>query len=347
MPWLDFFVPKTSDVVQANKNSYTAVASISSASNTIYQQIIFNGCRNRSWCNQGIRYAETHPPNKYVSVEILTTGIGAGKGIDVSQFTKCKLILASDITPTIRALQLQVINKKEYKSLDFKPGQWVDFYVDHLNKLTGYSITSIPKELENNQTISLAIKKSDDLITKYVHSDKLLKYDKEDINIYLKIGGNFYFNKDNAKHYILICGGIGITPFSSVFKYYCKYCDKSRITLLYSVSTPNEFALLDELKEYQKLAQDRSDIVLTVTKYKKDNKDSDESKDNENEWNGRTGRIDIDLIKEYRDKYAKDYDANNCEYLVCGPSSMIDGFNESLQKELNVDKKQIHFEKWW
>ena len=224
--------------------------------------------------------------------------------------------------------------------MDFKPGQWVDFYVEHLNKLTGYSITSIPKQLEDDKTISLAIKKSGDLITKYVHSDTLVNYDKDDINIYLKVGGNFYFNSDNAKHYILICGGIGITPFSSIFKYYCKYCDKSRITLLYSVSTPNEFALLNELKEFQKLAENRSDIVLTVTKY-----DKDESK--ENEWNGRTGRIDIDLIKEYRDKYSEDYDANNCEYLICGPNSMIDGFNESLQKDLNVDQKQIWFEKWW
>eukprot|EP01084_Bolivina_argentea_P102755 184071_1 len=276
------------------------------------------------------------------------------KKIDVSQFTKCKLILASDITPTIRALKLEVINQKEYKSLTFKPGHWVDFYIEQLQKLTGYSVTSIPQELETNKTISLAVKKSDDIITQYVHSNKILKYNTESVIIYLKVGGNFYFNTDNPKHYILICGGIGITPFASIFKYYCKYCNNSRITLLYSVSTPNEFALLDELKEYQKLAGNRCDIVLTVTQYK--NKDENDVKNDEThevkaddneKWNGRVGRIDIDLVREYRDKYIKNYGENMCEYLICGPSGMIDAFNDTLQKELNVDKKQIWFEKWW
>ena len=258
-------------------------------------------------------------------------------GIDLSKYTKCRAISASDISPTIRALKLEVIDKGQINSLSFKPGQWVDFYVQSLQKMSGYSITSLPEELENNNFISLAIKKSDEVIAAFLHSDtdKVLKS-----SFYLRVGGNFHVSAtDEAKHYFLICGGIGITPFCSIFKYFCKYAEKSRVTLLYSASSPKEFALLDELRESQQCAPNRSQIVLTVTR-----RDNEQKED---EWDGRIGRIDVEMIEKYKNEQSKEFDEKKCEYLICGPAQMIDELNQKLQAQMNVNPKQIHFEKWW
>ena len=211
--------------------------------------------------------------------------------------------------------------------------------MDHLQKLTGYSITSTPDQLDSDHSISLAIKQSDDAITKWVHSKEVLEFNERDICVHLRVGGDFQFDNNEAKHYILICGGIGITPLASIFKYFCNHCDHSRVTLMYSVSTPDELALIDELETAHKAAADRSDIHLTVTQ-QGDMKEDDG-------WKGRRGRITTEWVKECRDRYIKDFDAGHCEYLVCGPSAMIDAFNESLQKDLKADPKQIWFEKWW
>lgn len=285
-------------------------------------------------------YSDKRPVDKLISLTLICSYCTA---IDLSDFTKCKLIAASDITPTIRSLRLQIRDKEDYHSLAFRPGQWVDFYVDHLQKLSGYSITSIPDQLDEDHSICLAVKQSGDVITKWVHSDDVLKFDQRDISVHLRVGGNFHFDRNEKRHYLLICGGIGITPLAAIFKYFCIHCDQSRVTLLYSASSPLELALIDELETAQKQAADRSDIVLAVTQHQGV---EDESKVDD-EWKGRTGRITTELIKEHRDKYIEDFDAKHCEYLICGPSAMIDEFNDSLQKELKVDSKQIWFEKWW
>ena len=66
------------------------------------------------------------------------------------------------------------------------------------------------------------------------------------------------------------------------------------------------------------------------------------------EWNGRTGRIDSELLKiclmegEAGDQQA--FDAPIC--YVCGPPQMTDAIAAMLS-DLGVPKDFIIYEKWW
>lgn len=122
--------------------------------------------------------------------------------------------------------------------------------------------------------------------------------------------GNFFL--DSARPAVLIAGGIGITPFKSMIEYAVDTELATPITLVYSSKTPDEIVCNDDLAA---LAQKNShlEIIHTITRHTLDQN-----------WNGRIGRIDIDLLREISVKHP------DALYYICGTPGMVHASIEML-----------------
>ena len=201
-------------------------------------------------------------------------------------------------------------------------GQWVDFFVtlEGAEAVGGYSITSSPAE---QTTFSLAVKQdgSDHPVTNWLHEDARVG-DKVEV----ALGGDFYYEPDEADSVVLIAGGIGLTPLMSIVRSANELATRTRLTLVYSASTPDELLFREELTSIA-AANPRIRHVFTVTQ------EASET------WKGHSGRIDADLLKSE----SVDLDAL---YFVCGPPAMIRAMIAML-RGLGVQRARIRYEQWW
>ncbi|HVP41582.1 MAG TPA: FAD-binding oxidoreductase [Candidatus Krumholzibacteriaceae bacterium] len=114
--------------------------------------------------------------------------------------------------------------------------------------------------------------------------------------------GEFIFKGEYPK-VALVTGGIGITPFRSMIKYCTDTGVKSQITLLYGNRNEETIAFREELDI---LAKQNHNLrtVHTLTQ------------PSEN-WEGRRGLIDLQMIKEEIPDYTERV------FYVCGPPGMV------------------------
>ena len=101
---------------------------------------------------------------------------------------------------------------------------------------------------------------------------------------------------------------------------------RTRLTLVYSASTPDELLFKSELASIA-ATNPRISPVFTVTQ------PSPET------WGGHTGRIDADLLR------AESIDLDAL-FFVCGPPSMIRAM-VSMLRSLGVPRPRIRYEQWW
>ena len=221
-------------------------------------------------------------------------------------------------TPTIRSFALDLGGRE----IGFMAGQWVDFFVtlEGAEAIGGYSITSSPAE---QTTFSLAVKRDDSNhpVTNWLHEDARVGDQVE-----VSLGGDFFYEPDEAESVVLIAGGIGLTPLMSIVRSAHELATRTQLTLIYSVSTPDELLFRDELGAIA-AANPRIRPVFTITQ------PSPET------WDGHTGRIDADLLRTE----SIDLDAL---FFVCGPASMIRAMIAMLG-DLGVPRPRIRYEQWW
>lgn len=123
--------------------------------------------------------------------------------------------------------------------------------------------------------------------------------------------GNFFL--DTTRPAVLIAGGIGITPFKSMLEYAADAKIATPITLVYSSKTPDEIVCNDDLAA---LAHKNPNwqIIHTITRHTLDQN-----------WNGRIGRINLDLLREISEKQP------DALYYVCGTPAMVHATIEMLR----------------
>ena len=221
-------------------------------------------------------------------------------------------------TPTIKSFALDLHGRE----IGFMAGQWVDFFVtlDGAEAVGGYSITSSPAE---QTAVSLAVKRdgSDHPVTNWLHEDAQVGDEVE-----ISLGGDFFYEPDEAESVVLIAGGIGLTPLMSIVRSAHELGTRTRLTLVYSASTPDELLFKSELASIA-ATNPRISPVFTVTQ------PSPET------WGGHTGRIDADLLR------AESIDLDAL-FFVCGPPSMIRAMVAML-RGLGVPRPRIRYEQWW
>ncbi len=221
-------------------------------------------------------------------------------------------------TPTIKSFALDL----DGREIGFMAGQWVDFFVtlEGAEAVGGYSITSSPAE---QTTFSLAVRRDDSNhpVTNWLHEDARVGDEVE-----VALGGDFFYEPDETESVVLIAGGIGLTPLMSIVRSVHELATRTRLTLVYSASTPDELLFRDELGEIA-AANPRIRHVFTVTQPAPE------------AWGGHTGRIDSPLLKAE----SVDLDAL---FFVCGPPAMIRAMIAML-RGLGVQRARIRYEQWW
>ena len=221
-------------------------------------------------------------------------------------------------TPTIKSFALDL----DGREIGFMAGQWVDFFVtlEGAEAVGGYSITSSPAE---QTTFSLAVRRdeSNHPVTNWLHEEARVGDEVE-----VALGGDFYYEPDEADSVVLIAGGIGLTPLMSIVRSANELATRTRLTLVYSASTPDELLFRNELES---IAANNPRIrpIFTITQPESDS------------WDGRTGRINADLLR------AESVDLNAL-FFVCGPPAMIQSMIAML-RDLGVPRPRIRYEQWW
>ena len=121
--------------------------------------------------------------------------------------------------------------------------------------------------------------------------------------------GRFTFEGEYEK-IAMLSGGVGITPLRSI----CRYCTDTlldtEITLLYGNRTERDIVFKKEFEEMQKQNK-KLRVVFTV----------DEANEG---WNGYTGMIDTEMIKEAIPDY------RGRVFYICGPPGMVKTMEELL-----------------
>lgn len=206
--------------------------------------------------------------------------------------------------------------------IEFLPGQWVDLYVDTGNavEVGGYSIISTPLQ---QGAIELAIKRlPHGRAAAYLHDRAKVGDEVE-----LRGGsGGFHFEPEWNGPLMLIAGGIGITPLISIMRYVDQSRLENPIELIYSASQPSELLFREEI---QAIADRNAGIRCSFTV----------SRPQGEAWDGRVGRIDLQLLREHAP-------TQDSLYYLCGPPSFQDDLSV-LVGNLGVDASMIRAERWW
>ena len=140
--------------------------------------------------------------------------------------------------------------------------------------------------------------------------------------------GSFILDENEKKHHVMIAGGIGITPLRSIIKYHTDKSTDTKLTLIYSNSSPKGIAFKTNLELWQKQNKNFK-LHMTITK----------PIGLSQNWSGLKGRIDEKMIR------ALVPELQNATYWLCGPPGMVNAM-EDLLETLKIPLKKTRVEKF-
>ena len=237
----------------------------------------------------------------------------------------------------VDTIKIETHNVKTYRlrykdpaaTFDFKPGQFVMLAVPCAKNgneqiiRRAYSIASPPTQ---KGSLDLTMKK-EGLVTTKMDS---LKGGEE-----LEISGPygvFVFSENMSENVMFLAAGAGIAPIWGIMRYIADKHLDVKMTLLFSNMTPHDLIYETEIPDLEKRCRDLL-IALTITR------PHESSRDEMDAWEGRRGRIDKAIIKEYMDKRNPDL------FYICGAPEMVNACAQHL-KELGVSPARIRTERF-
>ncbi|MEX0877722.1 MAG: hypothetical protein WDZ40_02540 [Candidatus Spechtbacterales bacterium] len=187
---------------------------------------------------------------------------------------------------------------KREKHFNFMPGQYLEYTLEH--KRPGgrgsrrfFTIASSPTEEDVLLTTKFSIPGSS-------FKRKLRSMKKGDRMVAAKISGDFVPPADTAEKLVFIAGGIGVTPFRSMVKYFIDKNESRDVILLYAVNKKEDAVFRDIFEEAKKRFGMKSVYI--------------------------TERIDADIIK----KEVPDFEERT--FYISGPEPMVKSIERVLTK---------------
>ena len=228
---------------------------------------------------------------------------------------KLKLIKIIGESPDVKTFRVEV----PQKNISFYSGQFFMVrFEDSKTLQRAYSIASSP---EQKSYLDITM----NLVAEF--TNKLWKAKIGDYLIFKGPFGKFYFHKEMKNNLVLIGGGLGITPLMSIIRHCTDKKLQNKIDLLYSARTPSDIIYHGEIKR-QKVQNPNFNYAITITRPLPEHK-----------WKGKTGRIDIALLKE-----SIEY-IENSSYFLCGPLDFVKSIIAMLES-LGVKREQIKADIW-
>lgn len=210
----------------------------------------------------------------------------------------------------------------------YYPGQWIDLFVrrEQHQEVLGVSLTSAPAaEPHLNTRLEIAVKRSAHPVTGYLHDQA---QPGERFEISPQGMGRVYFEPRLGDEVVLMAGGIGITPLLSIFRAIRDRFTDTRVTLLYSASTADEFAFGRELRE-SAAADPRLQVHFFVRA---------DTAGPVPDWVQQRGRIDAAALERLNLPVL-------AHYFLCGPQQMLTDLY-ALLRQRGVLRECIHYESW-
>jgi len=148
------------------------------------------------------------------------------------------------------------------------------------------------------------------------------------------VGSSVYVNgpfgamstdREPGQGFVLIAGGIGITPLRSMMLTIKDRGDPRPVVLFYAAATLNDLVFRQELEALQRQIDLKLVLVLSHPP---------------GDWTGERGHIDRALLKRYLPKQAMRF-----QYFICGPGRMLDAMEEDLVA-LGIPRSRVHSERF-
>jgi len=205
------------------------------------------------------------------------------------------------------------------QDFSYRAGQWIDCYavINGERKLVGYSLASSPVTID---TIEVAVKKSDNLVTEYVHGEAQVGD-----TLFIEGGqGDIFYEEGMGDKVVLIGAGIGVAPLLGMLRYIDDSTDAS-VIMIQSASTPDEMVYYEEASGIAE-RNSRVSYLATITR-------------GESREGFKRGRISKEKLIE------AGVDAGSL-FFLSGPGGMIPDMEDVL-RAMGVPKKRILYEVWW
>jgi len=229
---------------------------------------------------------------------------------------KLKIIKIIDETADTKTFRVLIPNDVE---INFYSGQFFMVRFEDNPKLQrAYSIASSPIQ-KNYIDITMNLVKN--------FTKKLWETKVNDILVFKGPFGKFHFDENVQDNLILIGGGLGITPLMSIIRYCNDKKLRNKVKFIYSVRSPADIVYNEELKKIKK-ENLNFNYSVTITRPLP-----------EHNWQGKTGRVDIDLLKQNIENVGKSL------YFLCGPLQFVKS-NIAMIESLGVNKDQIKTDIW-
>jgi ferredoxin-NADP reductase len=202
------------------------------------------------------------------------------------------------------------------RRLQIKPGQFLTFHlnVDGKKVIRSYTICSSPLKTDHIE-----------ITPKRAHGGCASVFLNERAAPGLVVQacgpfGHFYFDESRHTDAVFIAGGSGITPMMAMLRYIEDRALSTRVTLIYSVRTPEDIIFREELtRSSRSLPHFRS--VITVSNPGVS-------------WTGNTGRLSKALLQEEIPDFGVP------TFFLCGPKAFMQVASEML-KEQGVGAERI------
>jgi predicted ferric reductase len=138
--------------------------------------------------------------------------------------------------------------------------------------------------------------------------------------------GGFSPDRGEGPGFLMVAGGIGITPILSSLRTFADRGEARPVTLIYGGSDLDDLAFLDELRAL-------GDVLdLTVVPVPETPPPG---------WEGESGYVDADLLDRHLPRAQRD----RWQVFVCGPPPMLDAVEHALD-DLGLPPSHVHAERF-
>ena len=222
-----------------------------------------------------------------------------------------------DLTYDIKYICLNILNSK---TIEFKPGQYIQLKIPGTDEYRAYSVASSPARKNQIELIIRLVPGG--LCSTYVH--KVLA--NGDNVTFTGPFGDFYLNEESTKDIVAIGGGCGMAPIRSILYYLAMKNMSRKFLYFFGARAKRDLFFTEELEKLEKKFPNFK-YIPALSEPKPTDK-----------WEGEIGLI-THVVEKYITK-----DGEKEAYL-CGPPPMIDAALKILPNK-GIERENIYYDKF-